>query len=174
MHLFLYASMTRALTQSEIKRLGGDAVWILCRLTRWAQPSPYLRHRGDAHPHAHRFRYSASLIDKESNVAWAASDHDRSFKARFPMLPDVEMEHRWGGRLCLSWHGDPAFGEVEEGIFSACCQNGLGASTGILNGMLSADLATGRDNPYVDQFLAMDEPPACRRSRFRLSAQPFI
>ena len=68
------------------------------------------------------------------------------------------MEHRWGGRLCLSWHGDPAFGEVEEGIFSACCQNGLGASTGILNGMLAADLATGRDNPYVDQFLAMNEP----------------
>lgn len=159
MHIFLYASMTRALNEAEIKRLGGESLWDFVPADPMGSTVRRISGIGGTRIlMRNRFRYSASLIDQERNVAWAAKDHDRSFKARFPMLPDVDMEQRWGGRLCLSWHGDPAFGEVEEGIYSACCQNGLGASTGILSGMLAADLATGRENRYVDQFLAMNEP----------------
>ena len=38
MHIFLYASMTRALTEAEIKRLGGKPCGTLYRPTRWGQP----------------------------------------------------------------------------------------------------------------------------------------
>ena len=69
--------------------------------------------------------------------------HDRAFAARFPMLSGVAMEYRWGGRLCLSLNGSPAFGEVAEGLYAACCQNGLGTVKGTLAGMLAADLAAG-------------------------------
>ena len=67
--------------------------------------------------------------------------HEKSFAARFAMLDGTRMEFSWGGKLCLSLNDAPAFGEIEDGMFSACCQNGLGAARGTLSGMLAADLA---------------------------------
>ena len=159
MHIFLYASMTRPLTAAEINKLGGQPTWDFVP----ADPLGSTVRRvsgvgGDRILVRNRFHYSPTIEATEEDVAWASRDHDRSFAARFPMLDGVEMEHRWGGRLCLSWHGVPAFGEVENGIFSACCQNGLGASKGLLSGILAANQATGTADPYVDQYLALDKP----------------
>ena len=64
----------------------------------------------------------------ERDIQKVVRDHERSFQRRFSMLKGVEMEHRWGGRLCLSWNNVPVFGELEENMFAACCQNGLGVS----------------------------------------------
>ena len=86
--------------------------------------------------------------------------------ARVPKLPNTEMEYRWGGRLCLSWNGVPAFGEIEEGLFSACRQNGLGTSKGTLAGMLAAELAAQGNSPLVAKMLACDAPK-------RLPPEPF-
>ena len=95
-----------------------------------------------------------------------ARDHENSFAARFPMLKDVEMEFSWGGRLCLSRNGAPALGEVEEGLYSACCQNGLGVAKGTLHGMLMADLASDVGSELLDQV--MDQPQPAR-----LPPEPF-
>ena len=84
--------------------------------------------------------------------------HDRSFQRRFPMLTDVQMEYRWGGRLCLSWNGVPVFGEIENGLFAACCQNGLGASKGTLAGILVAEYASGVQNSYIEDYLNEEQP----------------
>ncbi|MEM8857920.1 MAG: FAD-binding oxidoreductase [Chloroflexota bacterium] len=167
MHVFLYASMTRALTSEEVKKLGGDSTWDFVP----ADPLGSTVRRisgigGDRILVRNRFHYSPNLEASDRDVTWAAKDHYKSFDARFPMLKGVEMEYRWGGRLCLSWHGVPAFGEVEDGIYSACCQNGLGASKGLLSGILAAEQATGTANPYVDEYLAMDDPT-------RLPPEPF-
>ena len=53
----------------------------------------------------------------------------------------------------------PAFGEVAEGLFAACCCNGLGTARGTLAGMLAADLATGARSDPLDQMLA-EQPPS--------------
>ena len=82
------------------------------------------------------------------------------------MLAGVEMEYRWGGRLCLSRNGVAAFGEVDEGLYSACCQNGLGTAKGTTLGMAAADLASGKRSWIVDHFLAEDAP-------VKLPPQPF-
>jgi glycine/D-amino acid oxidase-like deaminating enzyme len=82
------------------------------------------------------------------------------------MLGGAGMEYCWGGRLCLSWNGVPAFGEIEAGLFSACCQNGLGTSKGTLSGMLAAELAAQGNSPLVAQQLAFDPPR-------RLPPEPF-
>ena len=79
----------------------------------------------------------------QSRIDAVANNHDKAFKARFPMLADVAMEYRWGGRLCLSRNDAPAFGEVAPGLIAACCQNGLGVAKGTLAGMAAADLALG-------------------------------
>ena len=76
------------------------------------------------------------------------------------------MEYRWGGRLCLSRNDAPAFGEVAEGVFSACCQNGLGTAKGTLSGMAAAELATGVGGAAAD-FLADAADPV------KLPPEPF-
>ena len=68
------------------------------------------------------------------------------------MLRDVNIEYQWGGHLTLSLNNVPAFGEVEKGLFSACCQNGLRTVKGTLHRMAAADLAIGRKSDLISQF----------------------
>ena len=159
MHIFLYASLTRPLTDSEVAQLGGAPEWEFVPADPMGSTMRRINSAGGYRILTrNKFRYSPSLEATERSVKSAARDHDRAFNRRFPGLKHVDMEYRWGGRLCLSWHSDPAFGEVAEGVYSACCQNGLGASLGTLSGMLSADLATEASDQYVMQYLEMRKP----------------
>jgi len=91
-------------------------------------------------------------------VARVAKDHDRAFTARFPMLVGVDMQYRWGGRLCLSRNNVSVVREVDQGLYAACCQNGLGTTRGTLGGMLAAELATNTKSDRLDRMLAEAEP----------------
>ena len=82
------------------------------------------------------------------------------------MLKGVEMIHRWGGRLCLSRNDVPAFGMLEPGLYSACCQNGIGTVKGPLSGLMAAELATGVESDGLQAMLAYDAP-------VRLPPRPF-
>lgn len=167
MHVFTYASMTRALTAEEVTALGGAPRWGVLP----ADPMGTTVRRisgtgGDRIVVRNRFTYDPGMEVSDARLRAVAQDHDKSFHARFPMLPDVTMDYRWGGRLCLSWNGVPAFGEIEEGLFSACCQNGLGTSKGTLAGMLAAELAAKGNSPLVAKLLACEAPK-------RLPPEPF-
>ena len=74
------------------------------------------------------------------------SRHDARFHERFPMLAGVSMAYRWGGHLCLTRNGAAVHGELERGLYSAVCQNGLGTTKGTLAGLSAADLACGIDS----------------------------
>jgi glycine/D-amino acid oxidase-like deaminating enzyme len=142
MHVFTYASMTRVLTQAEIGRLGGQAIWGLTS----ADPMGTTVRRIDGTGGAriiirNRFTYDPAMQVSEARIADVGRDHDRAFAARFPMLPDVAMAYRWGGRLCLSRNNVQVIGEVDSGLFAACCQNGLGTTKGTLAGLAAAELA---------------------------------
>lgn len=161
MHVFTYASMTRALTRDEVKALGGAAVWGCTP----ADPLGTTVRRisgtgGDRIVIRNRFTYDPGMEVTEQRIAAMGRDHDRAFARRFPMLAGVEMEHRWGGRLCLSRNGVPAFGEVDDSLFAACCQNGLGTAKGTLAGMLAAELATGHSSELLDGLLGEAPPQA--------------
>ena len=54
----------------------------------------------------------------------------------------------------------PAFGEVEEGLYSACCENGLGTVKSTLAGMMAADLATGTRSEDLEKY--QDQPKPSR------------
>lgn len=161
MHVFLFASMTRPLTAEEDRLLGGRQEWeavpadpMGSTLRKVATPTgPRILVRNV-------FRFQSSLEARDRTVDRAAPHHDAGFWRRFPMLTGVDMEYRWGGRLCLSFNGVQVVGEVDEGLFSACCQNGLGASKGTLAGMLAVELASGVPNPYLDDLV--DQPPPTR------------
>ena len=159
MHIFTYASMTRALASDEVRRLGGQAAWGVTP----ADPMGTTVRRisgtgGDRIVVRNRFTFDPSMEVDKARIARVARDHDRAFRARFPMLDGVQMEYRWGGRLCLSLNNVQVVRELDRGLFSACCQNGLGTTKGTLAGMLAADLATDRQSPALDRMLASDAP----------------
>ena len=157
--VFLYASMTRSLSRAEVERLGGEAHWGLTP----SDPMGSTVRRisgigGDRIIIRNQVSYAPDLSLSEGHVTKMGARHDRTFAARFPHLADVDMEYRWAGRLCLSLNGAPALGEVEDGLFSACCQNGLGLARGTLHGMTMADLACGARNALVEHVLSQGTP----------------
>lgn len=167
MHVFTYASMTRAMTKDEVGRLGGATRWGVLP----ADPMGSTVRRisgigGDRIIVRTRFTYDPKMEVSDERLNSVGAVHDRSFRHRFPMLSDVGMEYRWAGRLCLSWNGVAAFGEVDEDLYSACCQNGLGAAKGTFSGMMAAEMASGRQSPLLTDFLAADRPR-------RLPPEPF-
>lgn len=140
MHVFTYASMTRTLTAEEVATLGGEPVWGVTP----ADPLGTTVRRisgvgGDRIVIRNRFTHDPSMTVTDRRIVSVGRDHDTAFRARFPMLKQVGMEFRWGGRLCLSRNDVPAFGEVDQRLFAACCQNGLGTARGTFAGVAAAD-----------------------------------
>ncbi|SEF85264.1 Glycine/D-amino acid oxidase [Marinobacterium lutimaris] len=162
LHVFTYASMTRRLTESEVKRLGGVPDWGVLPAdplgTTVRRCSDYSG-SGDRIVIRNHATLNQSLEASDRNLKNAAVLQDRSFENRFPMLKGVEMEYRWGGRLCLSWNSVPAFGELDHRIWSACCQNGLGTVKGTLSGMMAAELAVlGESSEMLKEFMDHQKP----------------
>ncbi|MGB0506862.1 MAG: NAD(P)/FAD-dependent oxidoreductase [Pikeienuella sp.] len=167
MHVFTYASLTRALTAEEVARLGGEPNWGFTP----ADPLGTTVRRisgvgGDRIVIRNRFTYDPTMEVGPARLCSVGRSHRRAFEARFPMLSGVEMEYCWGGRLCLSRNNVPAFGEVEPGLIVASCQNGLGTAKGALSGMMAATLATRQDSDLLHDHMAQAAP-------VRLPPEPF-
>ncbi len=170
LHVFTYASMTRALTPAEVARLGGARDWGILPadpMGTTVRRSSDLMGSGERIVVRNHATLNQSMEVGEKQLRQAARLQDRSFAARFPMLAGVEMEHRWGGRLCLSWNSMPAFGEVEERVYAAACQNGLGTVKGTLSGMMAAELAVLGRSAMLDEFLEHEQPK-------HLPPEPFL
>lgn len=170
LHVFTYASMTRRLSEQELKALGGQPDWGVLPAdpmgTTVRKVSDFMG-SGDRLTVRNRFTLNQSMEISQRQIDSVIKAHDRAFESRFPMLKGVEMEHRWGGRLCLSWNSVPAFGELEDRVFSAACQNGLGTVKGTLAGMLAAEQAVLGHSPLLDLYLQYEDPS-------RLPPEPFL
>lgn len=158
LHVFTYASMTDPFDAKALG-LSGTTSWGLTpadpagsTLRRIATP------KGDRIVVRSRFTCNPSMRAGAGQVEAAGALHDRAFKARFPKLQGVGMQYRWAGHLCLSRNGVSAFGEIEQGLFAACCQNGLGLARGTLSGIAAADLAFGADSVEARSLAAQEAP----------------
>nr|WP_321250868.1 FAD-binding oxidoreductase [uncultured Ruegeria sp.] len=167
MHICLYASLSAPLTDAQIKTLGGQSRWSVTpadpmgtsvrRISGSYGDRILIRTCSSFHPSIETTNM------RLRNAGWV---HDRKFRERFPHLPYVKMEHRWAGMLCLSRNGAAAFGELDDGVYSACCQNGLGIARGTLQGMGIAELILQGGSDIAGHFLAQPELP-------RLPPEPF-
>lgn len=170
LHVFTYASMSRRLTRSEVKRLGGASNWGILPAdplgTTVRRVSSY-RGSGDRIIIRNQMTINQSTVISDSNMKRARALQDCAFKNRFSMLKEVDMEYRWVGRLCLTWNSVPAFGEVENRIWSAAGQNGLGTVKGTLSGMMAAELAVLKHSTTLDEFMQCDQPK-------KLPPEPFL
>lgn len=167
MHVCLYASMTRPLNQDEQRRLGGERHWAFTPADPMGTTVRKVAGVGGTRIVVrNRFTWNPDRSADEARLKTFGKTHEKTFRARFAMLDHVEMEHCWGGFLCLSRNNVSAFGEVDEGLFSACCQNGLGAAKGTSSGMLAAEQASGHQTDHLRYMLAQPQPR-------RLPPEPF-
>jgi glycine/D-amino acid oxidase-like deaminating enzyme len=159
-HIFTYASMTAAFSENEFgKQATGRPRWALLPADPMGATVRKVSTNGLSRIVIRtRFTYDPSLQVSERRVEKIADEQRRSFDARFAALTKVPFEFRWAGRLCLSRNHAPAFGEVEEGLYSACCENGLGTVKSTFAGMMAAELATGTPSEHLETYKNKPKP----------------
>jgi glycine/D-amino acid oxidase-like deaminating enzyme len=160
MQLFLFASMTG--------ELEADALGKLCGSSRWgitpSDPMGTTMRRIDTGQGGNRIVTRTCALMKpgmnpsSGDVDRAAKVHQRKFDQRFPQLAGTAMQYKWAGHLCLSLNGVSVMREVEDGVFSACVQNGLGTARGTLTGIGAAELACGETSDITDHFTNQPRP----------------
>ena len=160
MHVFTYAAMTAAFSQNEFgPHVTGADRWALLP----ADPMGATLRKAKAHGRSRivirtRFTFDPSIRVSEARVARVAAEQRRSLDGRFPELRGVPLEYAWAGRLCLSRNHVPAFGEIEENLYSACCENGLGTVKSTFAGIMAAELATDSRSERLRTYLDQPKP----------------
>jgi glycine/D-amino acid oxidase-like deaminating enzyme len=159
MHIYLYASMTAPLSRDQLRQLGGEAKWAFTPADPMGSTiRKHVASDGTRIVVRNGFTWSPGRTVNPAKLASIGKAHDQSFARRFSMLKDVSMQYRWGGLLCLSRNDVAAFGEVAPQLYSACCQNGLGAAKGTIHGILAADQASDERSDMLDHLLAEPAP----------------
>jgi glycine/D-amino acid oxidase-like deaminating enzyme len=150
--VLLFASLTKPLTAAQQARLGTDPNWGITPAHGVAGST--LRLTADKRLLIrHGFDYSPSLRTDEARREEARAAHRQLLQRRFPDLGDLDIEHFWMGWLAVSQNHAPAFGQVAEHVYAASCCNGSGIVRHTAAGMLIANVALGRDNPLIGDFL---------------------
>lgn len=154
-----HASLTRRLGDAEHADLGGIADWGLTPANAFAGIT--MRYTRDRRILIRQnIHYCPSMRQSDERRRLIAQDHLELFRARFPRLPNVTIEHSWTGFVCLSRNGAPGFGRMAPNIWSAVCCNAVGVTKGTIGGLLAADLASGRDNPLIADMETLGRPSA--------------
>lgn len=168
MHIFAYASMTAPFQAEDFgRKASGRDRWALLPADAMGATVRKITSGGQSRIAIRtKYTYETSTSVSERRMAKMAEEHRNSLDARFPGLKGIPFTHSWAGRLCLSRNHVPAFGEIEEGLYSACCENGLGTVKSTLAGMMAAELATGTTSRHLEQY--MDHPQPAR-----LPPEPF-
>ncbi|NHT78749.1 FAD-binding oxidoreductase [Rhizobiaceae bacterium CRRU44] len=162
MHIFTYASMT-----APFQAKSGRPSWALLPADPMGATVRQIEtDEGSRIVIRTRFTYDRTIQVTERRMARIAAEQRKSLDARFPDLSGVPFDYNWAGRLCLSRNHVAAFGEIEEGLYSACCENGLGTVKSTLAGVMAADLATGTHSKVLEDY--MDQPKPVR-----LPPEPF-
>lgn len=160
LHVFTYASMTAAYSHDEFAgAVTGKPRWALLPADPMGATVRKITERGLSRIVIRtKFTYDPSIQVTPKRVAEIAEEQRLSLDARFPELKGTPLEFSWAGRLCLSRNSAPAFGEVEENLFAACCENGLGTVKSTLAGVMAAELATGTNSRFLETYCTSPEP----------------
>ena len=153
--LITWGSMTRPLTDDEVDRLGGDDNYAIIP----AHPAgTTVRRRPDRRiliRNQYTFSRKSDIlkgIDKVQKV------HEKSFRNRYPMLPDVGFEYSWGGALSLSRNGAGVCGKVADGVWATMVYQGTGMAKGTISGKFLAEHMMGETDPLMDLLTSGAQP----------------
>lgn len=168
MHIMLYASMSPELSEDQMKALGGASRWGITP----SDPMGTTMRRIDTGQGGNRIitrtcgHFRPDMEVSGRSIGWAAGIQQKKFDQRFPQLAGLKAKYSWAGHLCLSNNGVSVMKPLEEGVYSACVQNGLGTARGTMTGMGAAEMAMGVDSDITRYFMAEADPT-------RLPPRPF-
>ncbi|MEM9579722.1 MAG: FAD-binding oxidoreductase [Pseudomonadota bacterium] len=151
MQIFLFATITPELDPSQI---GGQPRWGITP----SDPMGTTMRRINGPQGGNRIvtRTCATLRSgmqsRRSDLKRAAAIMQSKFEARFPQFTGLKMAHSWAGHLCLSRNGVSVTRAIDNGIWSACVQNGLGTARGTLTGIAAAEMAMGKPSKVAAHF----------------------
>ena len=166
--LFLFGAISPELDADQMAVIGGKPRWGVTP----ADPMGATVRRIDKGQGGNRILIRAAsalrsgMETRASDLERAKASMQRRFDDRFPALRGMALEHVWAGHLCLSLNSVAVVGELDQGLYSACVQNGLGTARGTLTGIAAAELACGETSAITKRFTAEPEPR-------KLPPQPF-
>lgn len=163
--IFLYASLSRPLTEAEQSRLGGKPFWGVIPADTYG--STVRRTHDNRILMRNSFSFNPDGRPRQHYLERFAQQHRESFQRRFPMLPEVDFDYTWSGSLALSQNHEGFFGQLAPNVYGALCCNGLGITRGTVTGTLLADWLAGQRNDLIDGLLASPGPN-------KLPPQPFL
>jgi len=163
--MFLYASLSRPLTDAEQEQLGGKPFWGVI------PADPYGSTVRRTHDNRILMRNSFSFNPKQQPkphcLELFVRNHRQSFERRFPMLQDVDFDYTWSGSLALTQNHKGFFGQLAPNVYGALFCNGLGITRGTVTGRLLADMIAGKRHELIDFLLSSSGPN-------RLPPEPFL
>ncbi len=160
MHVFLFAVMTPDLPRDLLDGIGGKPRWGITP----SDPMGTTVRRISSFEGGNRIvtrtcaAFRPGMQATAGDLERAGRVMRRKFDSRFPKLAGMKMEYAWSGHLCLSRNGVTLLGTIDEGIHTACCQNGLGTARGTLTGIGAAEIASGRTSSIAEFFAREPEP----------------
>ncbi len=160
MQIFLFASMTAEISSAKLKSLGGQSRWGITP----SDPMGTTMRRIDSAQGGDRIVTRTCSVLRSGmkatrrDLSRAKKTMREKFDQRFPELVAAPMEFAWAGHLCLTLNGVSVAEELENGVYVACVQNGLGTTRGILTGIAAAETAYGAKSEITDFFKAQDAP----------------
>ena len=161
----LTASMTRSLTNSELKSIGEPKEWgvlpvrpmgATIRLTK--DRRILIRNTAEVH---NPYQMSKSELNKRQ------LKQKFGIKKRFPQLPDDIIESTWSGVVSRTRNSSQIFERINDNIFVAGCYNGSGIGVGTLFGEQIAIKASDENS---DEMRTIEE----RNKPTWLPPQPFL
>ncbi|WP_232471073.1 NAD(P)/FAD-dependent oxidoreductase [Caballeronia hypogeia] len=146
--VYTFASMTRELTESELKRVGNQSAYGLIPANSFGTT---VRRTLDnrlllRNVYAYANNFKTSLDD----VMRARIQQQVAFDRRWPELSAMGFESSWGGLLTLSQNGGMVWGELAKNVYGAAFCNGTGVSRGTAFGKSIAELANGKSSRTID------------------------
>eukprot|EP00903_Cladosiphon_okamuranus_P005212 g5210.t1 len=161
-----FASMTSPLSDDQMKCYGGQLDWGITPADHGGTTLRMTQDRRlivrNSYRYAHDYNTPSNLLPDTHDR------HRNALLARYPDLSDLKFEYTWGGASSLSGNFETYFGEIEPGIFLACCDQSVGAARGTISGMMLADMACGRKTQQLSDMIAVSGSPS------RLPPKPLL
>jgi glycine/D-amino acid oxidase-like deaminating enzyme len=154
--MFLYASLSRPLTEAEQAQLGGKAFWGVIPADPFG--STVRRTHDNRILVRNSFSFNPNQQSKPHCLQRFVQNHRQSFERRFPMLPDVGFDYTWSGSLALTQNHKGFFGQLAPNVYGALFCNGLGVTRGTVTGTLLADMIAGKRHELIDFLLSTSGP----------------
>jgi glycine/D-amino acid oxidase-like deaminating enzyme len=155
--VYTFASMTRPLTDDELKSVGSHPTYGLIpansfgtTVRRTFDNRLYLRNV---------YSYATHFKTTLDDVMSARKHQQVSFDRRWPELSKMGFEASWGGLLTLAQNGGMAWGEFAPNVYGAAFCNGTGIARGTAFGKAVAELAAGQSSHSID-ILKRRTPPS--------------